>query len=801
MAEPSSIPHPTAGALPTPPSAGESRIIKKRNRVPVSCGPCRTRRSKCDRNHPCSSCDKRGESHLCNYAKAAEKHPRISEVDGRRQTTYGAQDRLQQLESLLMQLVNKHENAPPAYQDASTASPSFPDTGYSTAVPESSQPHWSAILNGIQELRSAMQHEEASPEPPDGVLDLEDRPVLLAAARPSSLASILPEYLPPREECDRRLAKYFRTPYIAIPLVHSISFEAQYRQFWDSPSRADPVWCALLFALLSLSAHISNVTGVSPSESHPTDRFIHASAACLNLAGYSRPREHLIAALLLLAQSIYMQNYDPSREVGLILSIVTRLAFQSNLHREPLESSSLSIFEVEMNRRLWVMVRHFDLQCACQFGVPSAIPYNSYDIGEPRNLVDTDISPDMTALPPSRPDSEPTPVTSFLIKHRLMNVFSEIYFHACAARDALSDADVQRMDDEIRKQRDNIPGPYRSRPVESSFTTEQHVIMARITCELLAQKSICLLHRKRMARGNAESRTACMDAAATIVEKMIDFVESLKPGAPLEGQAWMISSTNVNDFLLGSMILCAGLYLEDKGKKSTKDKNKAKKDDQAQLIIKAKQLCLELGVKSKGAQRVADALGVSLGKMGLEKDENVDPSLSTSATQQATSPSMLTPMSAQQQYGVGGMPSNMSVTSPTPFNMPMSMSMSNDAMSSLAAAAAQLSPEGGFDATLNKQGLTQQNYGGPGYSWVSMGTSAQDNQHQYPGNYQGQPQMPPPVQVQPTPNPFEQLFGKFGEGQEASMAGVGEGQRGDIDWGAFDQFITAGDLTLWDSNV
>ncbi|RAL66532.1 hypothetical protein DID88_006222 [Monilinia fructigena] len=64
---------------PTPPSTtsssvgghspeGHYRVVRKRNRIPLSCGPCRHRKLKCNRSHPCENCTRRGDASSCSYA-------------------------------------------------------------------------------------------------------------------------------------------------------------------------------------------------------------------------------------------------------------------------------------------------------------------------------------------------------------------------------------------------------------------------------------------------------------------------------------------------------------------------------------------------------------------------------------------------------------------------------------------------------------------------------------------------------------------------------------------------------------
>ncbi|KAG7919214.1 hypothetical protein KL905_000309 [Ogataea polymorpha] len=49
-------------------SGTDSRVKKSRNRVPISCEPCRKKKLKCDRTKPCSSCVKNKTQDSCKYA-------------------------------------------------------------------------------------------------------------------------------------------------------------------------------------------------------------------------------------------------------------------------------------------------------------------------------------------------------------------------------------------------------------------------------------------------------------------------------------------------------------------------------------------------------------------------------------------------------------------------------------------------------------------------------------------------------------------------------------------------------------
>ena len=127
-----------------------SNKVNKRNRIPVSCLPCRTRkqvfsdldpfersyqscRLKCDKSQPCDSCTKRGDGPSCSYRSdpntARIKNPSTG-------NTNRAQERLHHLEGLVMQLMQaetpaKHVSMLKAARSFHTLN-STSDTNYCT---------------------------------------------------------------------------------------------------------------------------------------------------------------------------------------------------------------------------------------------------------------------------------------------------------------------------------------------------------------------------------------------------------------------------------------------------------------------------------------------------------------------------------------------------------------------------------------------------------------------------------------------------------------------------------------------
>ncbi|KAL3961654.1 hypothetical protein ACCO45_003177 [Purpureocillium lilacinum] len=116
---------------PTPPSTNSStggrspeeqfRVVRRRNRVPLSCYPCRTRK-KCDRNHPCSNCTKRegNDTTSCSYATPSSRKKSQTQADS---SPDDMQNRIDRLEGLVLSLMHNGGNVDP--ESAARASESI----------------------------------------------------------------------------------------------------------------------------------------------------------------------------------------------------------------------------------------------------------------------------------------------------------------------------------------------------------------------------------------------------------------------------------------------------------------------------------------------------------------------------------------------------------------------------------------------------------------------------------------------------------------------------------------------------
>ncbi|KIW14545.1 hypothetical protein PV08_07329 [Exophiala spinifera] len=658
--------------------------INKRNRQPLSCAPCRSKKLKCNRGHPCETCIRKGDVESCTYGKAGlvPSKPDFSSTSGANGANNNrgkAQERLRHLEQLVMQIVDKGGRpSQPRPNQSTIRSDATATVSTNASIAREGQfhietadesrymgsTHWSAILQNIQELKSALHvspgseethvsvsssggGEGGSSQPDDGVEDTttfdrdppeleeeegEEEETLFAAPSGTTLSHIISTCLPRREQVDRRLSTYFNSTYMVIPFIHTWEFQRQYEAFWAAdPVDTSPFWLSILFSICCMSATLSEAMGLEPrtpdGQRSARATFLSASRQCLRLGGLTRLKRFSIEAFALYTQCVYIQTLDPSGETALIWAVLVRQAYRAGYHRDSSHfASSFSVFDGEMRRRVWAMLRQFDLMLSFQLGLPNQIPPGSWDTQDPRNLLDADFNVSTTELPPSRPENEATQILYFIVKSRLMTSFGKVTAHALSFRDA-SQADVMALDREVRAVHATVPDILRIRPMSQSFADPAYLVMVRLNCEFLFQKSLCVLHRKYMTVTDPvtgedrypESIAACVDAAVAIARRMLDMHKEFKPGGQLHDARWMLSSFTMNDFYLASIVLCLAVSIWKKrhpgGNIETDDADPRMRDVWV-LLRSAFNITVELSPTSREAKRVADVLRVVLDGVG-----------------------------------------------------------------------------------------------------------------------------------------------------------------------------------------
>lgn len=284
-------------------------------------------------------------------------------------------------------------------------------------------------------------------------------------------------------------------------------------------------------------------------------------------------------------------------------------------HRDPSHFSHIPPFEAEIRRRIWNMIKMFDLMISFQLGLPQNINVDAWDTELPSNLHDTDFDEGNVELPPSRPETEITSMLYFIVKGRIMTAFGKVCQHANSMRPQPEDS-IRALEAELEDVYASIPPPLKYRPMSQSFADEPASIMFRLNCEFLYQKSVCILHRKYMAQGSKRSRTACVDAAMAVLGHLADIHKEFQEGGQMEFDRWMMSSFTMNDFVLAAMMLCLALSLKTKEGLTVHSDPESR--FQLDMLKQSYFMCLEFGNTSKEGKRVARALGIMLSKLEPE---------------------------------------------------------------------------------------------------------------------------------------------------------------------------------------
>lgn len=334
--------------------------------------------------------------------------------------------------------------------------------------------------------------------------------------------------------------------------------------------------------------------------------FSLAAAHCLALGGYHRPQRFAVEALAVYVQAKIIETLDPSPALGLLFGTLIQLAYSMGYHREPVNFKHLTPFEGEMRRRTWSFAMQLDLLIMFQLGLPNTVQFGSWDTKPPSNLLDTDFDEDTSALPPARPDTEPTRVTFYTAKHMMMKVFDKILKHSLSVGDVKPEHDLLALHQELVETYESIPAVLHYRNVSSSITDPAYLVVTRKCVELMYQKCLCVLHRKHVLSGRQESIRICYDASSQVVKAFLDMYPEFKPGGQFFEDRWLLGSITWTDWLLGVMTL--SLVLCQLRRSWVPGFTEAEHNNILELLRFANEICLEKVDESIAGRRSARML-------------------------------------------------------------------------------------------------------------------------------------------------------------------------------------------------
>ncbi|PNP46385.1 hypothetical protein TGAMA5MH_02421 [Trichoderma gamsii] len=608
----------------------------------------------CSRGQPCEGCSKRGQAASCRYApNAIRNKPRTPKVN--------IQERLDNLESMLSSMVSSTSPVEHPGQSAASSNTSRVSASYqkyelsvmstSTSTQSNQEDHvlppelphrhesgdgqvsyvdpshWMAILDGIKEVRehlSAFDRPLLQEEPPHKSYALEEEAGFLFGAFPAvDIDDVLTDLLP-RQTCDALISQYFNSGFMASGILHPEKFQKEYEKFWESPTKAPPLWISLLFSVLSLTTTLRFIS--APSESITTTSTLltlrRRAIQCLILGKFATANSYSLEILVIHLQCSFMAHKKLTSDHWFEMGTLIRLAFRMGYHHDPDNLRGISVFDGEMRRRVWHNIIQVDALMSFQMGLPSMIPTELCDTKVPRNLQYSDLEIGMTLLPPGRPLYENTPIRYPIAKAGIMAAFKKIVAHSLSIQPPTYDTTIV-LDNELREAYSAMPDVLKAKDVSQSFMDTSSVIFERCTLEMLKLKGIIVLHRRfitsEVDSHRAEhSRRACAEAALDILARQADIHQASQPGGRLYDDRWMMSSLTVHDFLLAAMVLCLHLSvsLRRTSRPFTTGKNDGSLAEREYRALKtSQQIWASGGSTSPEAQIAALALDLMVQKV------------------------------------------------------------------------------------------------------------------------------------------------------------------------------------------
>ncbi|RAK95288.1 fungal specific transcription factor domain-containing protein [Aspergillus ibericus CBS 121593] len=423
--------------------------VQKRTVQRLSCAVCRRRKLRCDRRRPCRRCIDSKCTHLCIYRDSSPDGGKTTarEVDPPRNSSSAgvrhvpAPDRqiepttaseLRKLDAL--QLNHSMEQS----KDPSTRSqvPGRID-GLGTVDVLDNYPHgkhdnthvwgrshWASLIGKFTDvMRVASENREkvksyykaskakCSPEP-DTLVQ-------------SSVLRLQRSWIPPPHIAEPLISRYLETFGYSHRVLHVPSFLDSVDSILSQASSSCPFSLSCFLSALAIANCFSN--GEDNIYSSMIDRKVileWLENIQLWLQASWPTRKISIQALqsrylLLLACQVCGRDHDRS---WLSSGMLIREAIAFGLHRDPAAFYSMTVFQREMRRRLWVAIVEAEVQSSLISGLPPCISLDSFDVLPPPNIDDEDISENSTSNPEPKAPSTFTRASYQITQYQMLDV-------------------------------------------------------------------------------------------------------------------------------------------------------------------------------------------------------------------------------------------------------------------------------------------------------------------------------------------------------------------------------------------
>ncbi|KAI9790179.1 MAG: hypothetical protein M1816_005379 [Peltula sp. TS41687] len=519
--------------------------------------------------------------------------------------------------------------------------------------------HWAAILSHLAKIaevknfhnENKKQIEEHSQKVAEKGRDDETRnPGFLFNTTPPVERDELFAALPQRTVVDKLVTRYFHSCDPALHILHGPSFQDEYQAHWVNPSNTPVLWLGQLFSIMSIAMQSYHRAGDEPLEFkgktlQMSNMYRNRTAECLVHVDFCKLASPVIETLILHLHGEYLRNAEINSWVmgGMIVRLAMRMGYHRDVrvslnspslfertntlsqYTQPKHYPNITPFQGEIRRRVWAFVRMADTLLSFHIGLPSMVRSADCDTALPRNLYDGEFGKGITALPPSRPVTEATPISYMNTKAQLAIIFGDIVEQTNSVN-SISYEDVMKLDSKLRDARASTPLHLRMHSLEESRMDPAMLIMQRYNLQILFHKSLCVLHRKFLARARTNprythSRSACVDSSLELMRLQGILHQETLPQGRLRPVRWFVPSPTSHDFLLAAMIVCLDLdqgaeaQTTGLGSKDVSNGELERRTEMLQALEKSNAIWQELQDQSMEAYKANKTLTVMLRKL------------------------------------------------------------------------------------------------------------------------------------------------------------------------------------------
>ncbi|KAL4908706.1 hypothetical protein BDW74DRAFT_173938 [Aspergillus multicolor] len=489
---------PTTPRSLRPATANRPRRVRK----PISCAPCRDSKLRCDRQHPCATCRRRGLVPSCCYPNASNASVRLASG----------------LETL-RNFTTSHLLSPSAV--------SIPDA-QGEREPEGPASEGHARWEAIFERPINPLCDPPATGVPDQIQVTDGKVCFPFYFGPSVSKENILATLPPRESCDYLISQYFLRLSPLFHVLHGPTFQRQYNTFLENPSGADLAWVALLFTVLSMVLNTLEEEDVPLAErlwlqqlqytslQGIASQYRKSAMLCLSEDNFLiRHSLNTLEALLILLYGI--SHNDGVEQTWALLGTAHNIgiALRCNLKIKP---PSMSCIEFERRRRCWAGI--------CLLHTYQAILFRDVDISFlldkqglelfPADVNDSDIHDDYIR----QPSSQPTQMSMIMFKLRLFKLSSQICHRLSTPLDEYT---LAQLDAEIAAEQAQWDDKFLidGKPSVLDIASYAHwCILQQYAHQLylLIHRSFCTRQTPGGTDRRTESQLRCISSAAALLE-------------------------------------------------------------------------------------------------------------------------------------------------------------------------------------------------------------------------------------------------------------------------------------------